>query len=122
MAGAERQPRILKNTTKDYNHFCRAAETLPERLQKNLENMPGNKGYKFRGVIFFGELPVSEETYIIFERVDKETMLIHTWEKDFSCVYEKKGKSKKALLEKFPKKSVKNSSSLKDFFKKSGPK
>lgn len=101
---------------KAHFHYCKATETLPEKLEKNLENMPMNKGYKFRGVIFFGKLPPTEENYVIFERIDKDTMYIHLWEKDFIYLYEKKGKSKKILLEKMSRKTKINKCTLGQYF------
>ncbi len=99
---------------KAYYNFINISESLPEYLQKNLENMPMNKGYKFRGVIFFGARPREEETHIIFERVSKEVMRIHIWEKDFDYQYEKKGKGKKVLLEKTPRRKKPAQKSLCD--------
>jgi len=90
---------------KSYYHFCQASNSLPEQLQKNLEKMPSNKGYKFKNIIFFGKLPPVEESNIIFERIDKNTLHIHKWEKDFVYLYEKKGKDKKILIEKKPRKT-----------------
>lgn len=99
---------------KAYYNFINVSESLPEYLQRNLENMPMNKGYKFRGIIFFGTKPPEEEKYIIFERINKEIMHIHIWEKDFAYQYEKKGKGKKVLMEKTPRRQNLSKKSLCD--------
>ena len=115
----DRQERQVQRNTryeikKAYYNFINISESLPEYLQRNLENMPMNKGYKFKGVIFFGARPREEENYIIFERVSKEVMRIHIWEKDFDYQYEKRGKSKKVLLEKTPRRKKPAQKSLCD--------
>jgi hypothetical protein len=103
---------------KAFYHFSKVDDTLPEKLQNNLENMPMNKGYKFKDVIFFGKLPSTDEDYIIFERINKDTMYIHLWEKNFIYLYEKKGKDKKVLIEKIPRKSKSKICVLNEFFEK----
>lgn len=70
--------------------------------------MPANKGYKFKDVIFFGSLPADGGADIIFERINKRTTYIYTWDKDFSYKHEKKGR-RETLLEKIPRKGSFNS-------------
>jgi hypothetical protein len=90
----------------DYYRFVKISENLPEYLEANLKKMPMNKGYKFRGIIFFGELPPEENTYVVFERINKEILHIHTWNDQYEYLYEKKGKEKKNLIKKIPKKKI----------------
>ena len=116
-----------KNTAyeikREYYRYCNILDTLPEYMEKKLENMDINKGYKFRGVILFGKLPINadskNEPVTIFERINKDIMHIHIWEKDAIYKYEKKGKNKKIFLEKIIRKKISGrSSSIGDYIKK----
>ena len=70
-----------------YSKFLQAADSLPSYMQENLETMPNNKGYVWRGVRFYGSrLPERGEPTVLFER-SRGYMFIHKdypdgrWEK-----------------------------------------
>ena len=60
-----------------YNHWWFAIDTLPPYMKKNLQEMPNNKGYRWKGVTFYGYLPeIKDQSTIIFEKVQGE-LIIH---------------------------------------------
>ena len=71
---------------------------LPSYMQDNLTNMPNNKGYIFRGVWFFGELPASGYPIVMFEN-RQGIKIIHEIFKDKHFVYSKEGDRRKVLIE-----------------------
>ena len=42
---------------KDFSRFADVCATVPEYMSRSLESMPGNKAYRWRGVLLFGRLP-----------------------------------------------------------------
>ena len=63
-----------------YRYYTRVVDELPSYMAKNLQEMPNNKGYYWRGVTFYGELPQESETCdtIIFEKKNNK-LLIHQY-------------------------------------------
>ena len=60
---------ILKQCEKEHDRMMDVASQLPEYISKNLESTPCNKGYRWRGVIFFGKAPYENNgTTVIFEK------------------------------------------------------
>ncbi len=92
------------NYDNHYKKFVSVYNTLPEHLATKLADMPNNKGYIFRGINFFGNLP-AERTHLItlFEKKDGN-LRIHEWDEYETRIYEKKGKEKKVLIKRIPKK------------------
>lgn len=43
-----------------YRFFCKAIETIPDYMTRNLKTMPNNKGYIWKGCWFFGDLPAEK--------------------------------------------------------------
>jgi hypothetical protein len=75
-----------KIVLKGYNHFWNAIDTLPNYMQNNLKEMPNNKGYRWKDVVFYGELPLEEtQPTIIFEKINNE-LIIHEYHLDGSYV------------------------------------
>ena len=71
-----------KALNRGYKHYWNAIDTLPSYMEKNLKEMPNNKGYRWRNVVFYGALPPQEEnSTIIFEKNPKG-LLIHEYKLD----------------------------------------
>lgn len=70
-----------------YNKFLNNVDRLPKNIQENLENMPNNKGYIFRGIHFFGKnLPEKDEPVILFEKIYRK-FYIHKYYEDKTQLY-----------------------------------
>lgn len=52
----------------DDNYMDRVTSQLPRYMKKNLKEMPNNKGYIFKNVWFYGELPRQRKEQIMFEK------------------------------------------------------
>jgi hypothetical protein len=58
-----------KQMDRTYNYYLRTVSFLPSFMQDNLRNMPGNKGYVWRGIVFFGQQPPEDpDLKVLFER------------------------------------------------------
>ena len=78
--------------------FFRAAQTLPRYIASNLERMPSNKGYTWRGVHFYGhELPEKDQPLILFEKRYK-ILWIHKYYPDRYEKYKKTNKKVELVL------------------------
>ena len=44
-----------------YKYFLDVIDSLPKNLEKNLKDMPNNKGYIWRGVYFYGKKELIEQ-------------------------------------------------------------
>ena len=89
-----------------YNYYTRTSARLPNYMKKNLENMPNNKGYYWRDIAFYGELPPNNSgTTVLFQKERDGSMIIHEWTKSYYLKYCKKTKKdKKKLISKIPRK------------------
>ena len=87
---------------KEYNKFLDKCNNIPDYIIRNLKEMPSNKGYIWKGIWCFGELPADSEILIMFEKVNGD-LRIYEIDQNFRCIYEKKGKEKKNLISKTPR-------------------
>ena len=83
-----------------YSYFMRTSNKLPNYMKRNLKEMPNNKGYIFRDIQFYGELPTEKGPRVLFEKPNHDTLWIHEWDDTMYRKYEKKGKEKKRLIKK----------------------
>lgn len=61
-------------------YFQKACDTVPDYMMKKLKVMPNNKGYIWRDVYCFGELPAEKgQPTLIFDKQRDGTMIIHEW-------------------------------------------
>ena len=81
-----------------YRYFNRVTAELPDYMKKNLSEMPNNKGYIWRGVHFFGDLPCQPGPRIMFEKKRGGILVIHEYTKLEYRRYEKHGKNRKQLV------------------------
>ena len=83
---------------RSYNYFRNVCNNLPWYLQKNLNNMPNNKGYIYKDVHFYGELESENNNKITLFEKQKDKLLIHEWINKDYYLYEKKINEKKKLI------------------------
>ena len=97
---ADRKNRYLKrNIDRSYRHFTKACNSIPDYIIRNLSSMPNNKGYIWKSVACYGELPSEPgQPTVLFDRRRGGIMVIHEWTKDEYRKYEKKGKDRKVLV------------------------
>ena len=76
-----REDRSLQHQMRrEWEWLCRQDEKLPDYIRTNLLKMPNNKGYIYKGIWYFGLLPVEKnnDLLIMFERPNgSPDMLIH---------------------------------------------
>jgi len=84
---------------KETDRFFKLVDSIPNFILDNLKNMPANKGYIWRGVNCYGELPVDGKNTIMFEKCKNGIMKIYEYINDKIYVYEKSGKGPKKLIE-----------------------
>ncbi len=101
--------RAHRQTKRDYDYFyrrmCQIDDEMPQYMKDSLENMPTNKGYIYRGVWYFGKIPVhpeEERKYLtMFERF-KGIQYIHEYIREYPHktynVYEKLSKNSPKTL------------------------
>ena len=84
---------------KEYSRYCRLCDSIPEYILRNLKEMPGNKGYIWKGLWCFGQLKEEpHQPMILFEKLRNDIMHIHEIDKDFRKIYEKQGKNGRRVL------------------------
>lgn len=103
-----REERYLERSSKkEYEKFVRKCSSIPDYLLRKLKNMPNNKGYIFRGIWLFGE---RQEEYgqptIMFDRKNKDLLVIHEYDTDYYKRYEKRGKNRQVLVHKSKRKQL----------------
>jgi len=62
-----------------YRHYCTAVNTLPHYMNKNLKDMPNNKGYVWKDVIFYGALPDENNGHTIIFEKGTDKLIIHQY-------------------------------------------
>jgi len=76
-----------------FNKYRDNVARLPPNIKENLENMPNNKGYIFRGIYFFGKnLPEEKEPVIMFEKVYNKFYIHKFYDKKTQLHCKKNGK------------------------------
>jgi len=87
-----------------YRKYLRAVDTLPDYMKDNLKTMPNNKGYRWRGVGFYGlQKPIKDEPLILFEK-RRGVLKICKYYKDRDEIYEKKDGMTNLVEKKYKKK------------------
>ena len=86
---------------KTYERFREICDTAPDYILQNIKTMPNNKGYKFRGVVFFGELPEERNApLVIFEKKPQGMYITETYN-DHEVTYFKPKDGQKKLVKKY---------------------
>ena len=63
-----------KSMQNHYKKFIDVCSTLPPHMARKIDTTPCNRGYKWRGVIFYGKLP-EQLPDMIFEKRDGGTVI-----------------------------------------------
>ena len=96
-----------KNMDRSYRHFTRACGSIPDYMRRNLSDMPNNKGYFWKSVACYGDLPAERgKPTVLFDRRRGGIMVIHEWTSTEHNVYEKKGKNRKVLVSSTKRKHI----------------
>lgn len=97
----DRQDRYFdKNSERDYAHFMRACDSVPDYMKKKLAKMSNNMGYIWKNVHCYGELKAEEgEPIIMFERTRSGTQLIHETSEHQYKIYQRGDRGRKTLIE-----------------------
>jgi hypothetical protein len=96
----------MKNMDREYKYFLRICDSVPSYMMKNLKEMPSNKGYIWRKLYIYGELPAEKgQPRVMFERVNRDIMYIHERNGNVYTKYEKRGKERKRVVENYTVKS-----------------
>lgn len=90
-----------------YRRFEKICSGIPSYIERNLNDMPHNKGYIWRGIWLFGKKKAEyNRPQLMFERKTKTLLLIHEYDRYEMRLYEKHGKNKRVLVKTTPRKQI----------------
>ena len=99
----------IKYETKNY---FRSVNSIPEYIIRNLETMPSNKGYIWKGVWCFGKLPEEpNKPLTMFEKCYNGVLRIHETDKSTRKIFEKQPNGRNILISSEPRKIINKSGS-----------
>jgi hypothetical protein len=91
------QKQKIKDMKYAYNYLNKVCDTIPPYMQKNLDNMPGNKGFIWRGVHLYGSLPEQSGPRVMTEKKGNNQIIYENT--PTTCkIFERKGKDKKHII------------------------
>lgn len=79
------------------NYFFRVCDSIPDYMLKKLRNMPNNKGYIWRGVYCYGDLPANEGQSILLFEKKNNIFITHEWTNTEYRIWHQEGKGRKTL-------------------------
>ena len=83
---------------RSYKYYLKVVNGIPDFINRKLAQMPNNKGYIWRGVFCFGNLPAERgQPTVMFEKF-KDTLVIHEWTESQYKLFHKVGKNRKTLM------------------------
>lgn len=89
---------LKKDINREYDRFLQNSETAPDYILNNLKSMPNNKGYKFKNIVFYGELPPEKNSpIVVFDRKPDGMIITETYA-DQEVVYFKPRDGKQKQL------------------------
>jgi hypothetical protein len=97
---ADRENRFReKDMQRAYMQYLNIVDTIPAYISKNLEEMPNNKGYIWRGIQCYGKKAEggNSSSTILFEKQKGGLLIIHDRTPTEYKIFHKKGKDKKVL-------------------------
>lgn len=95
---SDRETRAKKrDIERTYKYYMKNCNSIPDYMLNKLKNMPNNKGYIWRGIQVYGELPAEKNAPTVLFEKRKDLMIIHEWNKKQYKIWHKKGKSRKTL-------------------------
>lgn len=80
-----------------YRYYMKVVSQVPEWMKKDLNKMPNNKAYLWRGVTFYGRKKDTKGPRVTTEK-KKGYQIIHEYNKNLCKTYEKQNKQKKKLV------------------------
>lgn len=94
-----------KEYARAYNHFIKADNTMPEYMKKNLKNMPNNRGYIWKSIMYFGhkKKQKGDNCVSLYERQKGNINAIIEWDKTSYRILHKINNTKK-LIQYIPRK------------------
>lgn len=94
-----------RDMDRELKYFNKICDSIPDYITKNLSEMPSNKGYIWKGVWCFGNLPPEKnQPLIMFEKLrDSNKLRIIEIDETHRTIYEKEGKNRKILVSKTPR-------------------
>ena len=101
-ARSERQK--MRDMRYAQSYFEKTFDNLPEYMKRNLADMPNNKGYIWKGIYFYGDLPEQSGPRVLFEKRKGGLLIIHEYTDKEYKLFEKNGKERKRLLERYERK------------------
>jgi len=88
-----------RDSKRGYGYYCYLISSIPHYLEENLQTMPHNKGYIWKGVWLFGKLPKEPgKPCVMFDRKNRNLLLIHEFTPYETKIWEKRGKNRKVLV------------------------
>lgn len=90
-----------RDIEREYGRFLDISENLPEYLIRNLKTMPNNKGYRFRGITFYGELPPENGPSVVFEKKPDGMMITEYYSNQHITYFKPRDGGQKELVKKF---------------------
>lgn len=95
----KRSRNLQKDIDRSYKYYCKVCDNIPDYILKNLKEMPNNKGYIWKDVYLYGELPSEDnKPRVMFEKPNREVLYIHEWYNGEYKKFEKVGKNRKQLV------------------------
>lgn len=113
--------RLKKEIDYEFKKYYYLCESIPNYITNNLETMPNNKGYIYRGLYLYGKQDKdNNDTITLFEKPNKDVLLIHEWRGNtftkYEKVYSKNKNSGKKIIERYTR-VIKDSPNLLDYVK-----
>jgi hypothetical protein len=64
-----------RSMEKEYERYLNICDSIPEYIKQNLKTMPNNKGYNWRGMTLYGELPAESGPVVLFDKKQDGMMI-----------------------------------------------
>ena len=94
-----------KSAEYSLKHFHKVCDSIPDYILRNLVGMPNNKGYIWRGVHCYGELPPEKnKPCVMFENMRGGIKRSYETTNNEIRIYEKKGQGRRILISCEPRK------------------
>jgi hypothetical protein len=88
-----------KDMDRGYQRFFDIVETAPDYIINNVKTMPNNKGYRFKGVIFYGQLPAERNApIVVFDRKPNGMMITETYSDQEMVYFKPRDSNQKELV------------------------
>ncbi len=90
-----------KEMNRTYEYYLKISDSVPSYIVKNLEKMPNNRGYIWKGIHCYGELKEDHpRDVILFEKLRDNVTKIHEWNETEYLIYTKDRHKKDILYRK----------------------